>query len=138
MCLGAILRFGMAEKLGNFCVFRRKDSEIPTVDGSEIRNNHLGCIIFANNGMITVSTGAGFLPSTVLTFTETTSLEGPHPNCSKSRMIRVPFNLAGDSFECNSVKVSPRGAGKPKVFPGLPGIRMGTFAQIPAFSGVTT
>ena len=27
--------------------------------------DHLGCIIPANNGMITISTGAGFLPSTV-------------------------------------------------------------------------
>ena len=66
--------------------------------------------------MITVSTGAGFLPSTVLTFAETTSLEGPHQNFSKYLVARVPFNF-GDSFECNSIRVSPRGAGKTYVFP---------------------
>ncbi len=32
----------------------------------EMRANHLGCIIYpVNNGIFTISTGEGFLPSTV-------------------------------------------------------------------------
>ena len=84
--------------------------------------------------MITVSTGAGFLPSTVLTFTETTSLEGPHPNFSK-----VPggsFSQFRRDFECNSIRASPRGAGKPKVFPRFTPKEMGTFAQFPLFQAL--
>ena len=36
-----------------------------TVDGSKIPNNHLGCINPVN-GIFTIATGAGFLPSTIL------------------------------------------------------------------------
>ena len=37
-----------------------------TVDGSEIPNNHPTCMNpVENNGIFTISTGAGFLPSTV-------------------------------------------------------------------------
>ena len=41
---------------------------IHTVDGSDILQ-HLGCIKLMNTGISTTSTGAGFLPSTVLTKT---------------------------------------------------------------------
>ena len=44
----------------------RVSSRVDTVDGSEIPNNHLGCIPNPMSTRIsTTSTGAGFLPSTV-------------------------------------------------------------------------
>ena len=51
------------------CVFLGlEEKATATVDGSEIPNHHLGCMKnTVINGMNYLSTGAGFLPSTVWT-----------------------------------------------------------------------
>ena len=49
---------------------------ITTVDGSEIPHNHLGCTKKPlSNGIFTISTGAGFLPSTVLLVSKIQSIK---------------------------------------------------------------
>ena len=61
--------------------------------------DHLGCIIPANNGMITISTGAGFLPSTVA------QVSNPRFPPSKNPHLHPPWLLAENAGSLPAAKI---------------------------------
>ena len=69
----------------------RQFAWITTVDGSEIPNNHLGCTKkHVSNGIFTISTGAGFLPSTVLLVSKIQSFKLLMHHMLPSRELTYP------------------------------------------------
>ena len=75
-------------------------------------SNHLGCIIPANNGMINWCR---------ISSINSINLHWNHQlRRATPKLFQVPggsFSQFRRDFECNSIRASPRSAGKPKVFP---------------------